>query len=93
VSSRLQEIAETCRVSMEVRVTCADDVMNADRPYRVLLPDGEELRIAGEETTVVRAGEVVARRRMPAIERWTRRISLAWQRRRLRDYRGSHPGA
>ena len=37
-SARLREIAEQMRATMEVRVSSADDVMNADRPYRVLLP-------------------------------------------------------
>jgi len=92
-SPRLQEIAEACRVTMEVRITCADDVMDADRPYRVLLPDGEEHRIEGEQTTVWRSGEVVARERMPTVERWARRLMLAWQRRRLRGYRGPRSGS
>jgi len=90
-SPRLQEIARSHRETMEVRITCADDAMNADRPYRVLLPDGEEHRIEGEQTTVLRGGEIVSRQRMPLIERSVRRISLALQRRRLRGYRGSHP--
>lgn len=89
-SPRLQEIARSHRETMEVRITCADDAMNADRPYRVLLPDGEEHRIEGERTTVLRGGEIVSRQRMPLIERTVRRISLALQRRRLRGYRGSH---
>jgi hypothetical protein len=88
-SSRLQQIAQSCRETMEVRVTCADDVMNAERAYRVLLPDGEEHRIEGEQTTVLRAGEIVSQQRMPWIERTVRRISLAWKRWRLRGYRGS----
>lgn len=88
-SSRLQEIARKSRETMEVRITCADDVMNADRPCRVLLPQGEERRIEGERTTVLRAGEVVSQRRMPLIERTVRRLSLAWQRHRLRGYRGA----
>ena len=87
-SARLQAIAAAARETMEVRITCADDVMNADRPFRVLLPGGEERRIEGEWTTVLRDGETVARERMPRIERIVRRISLAWQRRRLRGYRG-----
>jgi len=87
-SPRLQAIAEAHRSTMEVRITCADDVMNADRPYRVLLPDGEEHRIEGERVTLLRDGGLVEHRRMPAIERWVRRVGLAWQRWRLRGYRG-----
>ena len=48
-SPRLQEIAAGARETMEVRITCAEDPMDADRPYRVLLP-------AGEERVVVRDG-------------------------------------
>ena len=50
-----------------------------------------EHRVEGECTVVLRGGEVVRRERMPAIERWARRLALAWQRHRLRGYRG--PGA
>jgi hypothetical protein len=88
-SERLQAIARAARETMEVRITCADDVMNADRPYRVWLPGGEERRIEGEWTTVLRDGEVAAHERMPRVERIVRRIALAWQRRRLRGYRGA----
>ena len=76
---------------MEVRITDADDVLNADRPARVLLPHGEEHRVTGERSVILRGGEVVAERRLPRLDRWIRRGSLAWLRWRLRNYRGPPP--
>lgn len=90
-SIRLQEIAASCRETMEVRITDADDVLNADRPARVLLPQGEEHRVTGERSVVLRDGEVVAERRLPLLDRWIRRGSLAWMGWRLRHYRGPAP--
>lgn len=87
-SPRLQAIARACRETMEVRITCADDVLDADRPYRILRPGGEELRVEGERTIVLRDGREIERRRMPWLERWVRRALLRWQRWRIRGYRG-----
>lgn len=96
-SPRLQQIAAVCRETMEVRITSADDVMNADRPARVLLPEGEEHRVTGERSVILRGGVVVTERRLPLVDRWLRRVSLAWRRWRLRNYRGvssrPRPGA
>ena len=90
-SPRLQEIGAVCRETMEVRVTSADDVMNADRPARLLLAGGEEHRVTGERSIILREGEVVAERRLPLFDRWLRRASLAWLRWRRRAYRGQAP--
>lgn len=90
-SPRLQEIAEECRATMEVRISTAADVMNAGRPARVLLPRQEEHRIVGDRLTVLRGGEVVSDRRLPLLDRCLRRISLAWSRWRLRKYPGAAP--
>lgn len=86
-SARLREIAERYRESMPVRVTSASDVMNPDRPYRVLLPGGEERRVEGESISVLRDGRPVESRRMPWLERSLRRVVLRFQARRLRRFR------
>lgn len=78
-SPRLQEIAAEFRNSMPVRITDVDDVLDPDRPFRVLLADGEEQRVGGELISIVRDGEVVEIRRLPWLERWVRRIALRWR--------------
>jgi hypothetical protein len=47
-SPRLQQIAAAYRESMPVRVVEAGQVLDADRPYRVLLDQGMEQRVSGE---------------------------------------------
>jgi hypothetical protein len=87
-SPRLREIAARFRESMPVRITSAADVMNPDRPYRVLQPDGEEQRVEGETVTRLCDGRVVGTRRMPWLERSLRRAALrvqAWRLPRLRS--------
>ena len=74
-SPRLREIAEEYRTQMPVRITDVDDVLNRDRPYRVLLPSGEEQRIAGDVVTFFRDGEETTSHRIPWLERWVRRAS------------------
>jgi hypothetical protein len=88
-SPRLRAIAEEVRISMPVRITSADEVMDADRAYRILLPEGEEQRIRGDRIESWRGGVHQKTSRMPALERGVRRLSLAWQRWRLRGYRGA----
>lgn len=90
-SSELAEIAERYRVTMPVRVTDVAAVLDPDRPYRVLLPDGEEHRVRGEWTEIHRGGKWVETRRLSWIERWTRRSILAWRSRRLRRARDQGP--
>jgi len=82
-SPALQAIAERYRDSMPVRISDAEDVMNPDRPFRVLLANGLEHRVEGELVEVLRDGERVERRRMPWAERWARRVAIAWRRWRL----------
>jgi hypothetical protein len=87
-SPRLRELAARLRESMPVRVTRATDVMDPDRPYRVLQPDAEEQLVEGETVTRLRDGRVVGTRRMPWLERSLRRAALrvqAWRLRRLRS--------
>lgn len=88
-SARLREIAASYRRTMAVRITHSEDVMNPDRPYRVLLPDGEEQRVAGDRVDVLREGQRVERRRLPWLERVLRRIVLRARALRLRGYRGA----
>jgi hypothetical protein len=84
-SGRLRVIAARYRQSMPVRVTSAADVMNPDRPYRVLLPDGEEQLVEGETVSVFRDGHLVETRRIPWLERALRRVMLRVSARRLRQ--------
>ena len=90
-SPRLRAIAEEYRASLPVRVSDAAGVLDAERAFRVLLPDGEERRVAGEWTTCLRPGEPPQRVRLPWPERWLRRLRLARERRRLARYRGAAP--
>jgi Fe-S-cluster containining protein len=83
-SSRLQEIAEDFRAFMPVRITDVDDVLDPDRPFRVLLPGGEEQLVAGEEIRVIRDGIEVETRRAPWPQRVARRITLRWRATKLR---------
>jgi hypothetical protein len=95
-SSRLREIALHHRDSMPVRIQDSGGVLDADRPYRVLLPGGEEQRVAGERIEIWRDGVRVAERRLPWVERLARRAVLAARRLRLlRHRRGPRaaPGA
>jgi hypothetical protein len=83
-SPRLQQIAATYRERMPVKLSSADRAMDPDAVFRLLLADGEEQRIAGDRIEVWRAGVLERRERLPWIERQIRRVSLAWQARRLR---------
>jgi hypothetical protein len=90
-SPRLQAIARRYRGGMPVRIHAAGGDRHADRPWRVLLPDGTEQRVDGDRITTLRDGHVVSERRLPWIERGVRRWMLAWRRRRLRRVDGG-PG-
>ena len=85
-SPRLAAIAEEFRSSMPVRITDVGDVLDPDRPYRLLLPEGEEHRVAGDWTEVHKPGRPLERRRLPWLERTVRRLVL-----RLRRYRLAAP--
>lgn len=80
-SPALQAIAERYRSQMPVRVTDTADVGNPDRPFRVLLADGIEQRVAGERVEIYEGGALRETRRLPWLERLARRISV-WRRRR-----------
>jgi hypothetical protein len=85
-SPRLREIAERFRASMPVRITTARDVLDPSRPYRLLLPGGDEQLVEGERVTLVRGGRALETRRMPWLERGLRRLLLrvqSWRLRRL----------
>lgn len=83
-SPRLREIAGRQRESLPVRIVDADDVMDPDRPFRVLMPAGEEQRVSGETVEVHRPGQPVEMRRLPLLERVSRRAMLRLRARRLR---------
>jgi len=82
-SPRLQEIAEAYRPLMIVRITDTRDVGDADRPFRVLLPGGEEQRVEGDRIEVLREGKRAELRRLPWLERQARRLFIAVRRLRL----------
>ncbi len=79
VSPSLQAIAERFRSSMPVRITDAQDPMDPDRPFRVLLTDGVEQRVAGDRVEVYREGRLVGSHGLSWIERAARRIVNAWR--------------
>jgi hypothetical protein len=82
-SPRLRAIAERTRATMPVRVVPPGHVLDADRPFRVLLADGEEHRVRGECVEIWRDGRRIARRRLPWLERLARRLGNAWRRARI----------
>ena len=86
-SPRLQRIAARYRDTMAVRITDVGDVMNPDRPFRVLLPDGSENRVRGDIVETVRKGGRVETRRSPWLERAVRRWLGKRRLRKLRHYR------
>ena len=72
-SERLRAIVADLRRSMPVELRDVDDVLDPDRPYRVLQPDGDELEIAGDRVRVFRGGALREERRAPWLERQIRR--------------------
>jgi len=85
-SPRLREVAERHRAAMPVRVLDVGDVLDPDRPYRILLPGNTELRVAGERITELRGGEAITERRLPWLERTIRRLGIRVRRRRFRRF-------
>ena len=83
-SPALQAIAARYRDQMPVRITDARDVMNPDRPFRVLLADGVEQRLSGDRIEILRDGVLVEQKRLPWAERLGRRFSIAIRRLSLR---------
>jgi hypothetical protein len=86
-SPRLREIAEAYREIVPVHVTDVVDVMDADRPFRILLAGGLEHRVAGDLVRVHRDGELVGERRLSRSGRLARRLLLGVRRIRLRRLR------
>ena len=82
-SPRLREIAERHREGMSVRIVTAGDVLDPERPVRVLLAGGEEQWVRGDRVEVHRPGQPVEVRRLPWLERAVRRLGLALERRKL----------
>lgn len=80
-SPALQAIADRYRSQMPVRVTDTADLEDPDRPFRVLLADGIEQRVAGERVEIYEGGRLRETRRLPWLERMARRLSV-WRRRR-----------
>jgi hypothetical protein len=78
-SPKLRAIAERYRSEMPVRITDAEDVMNPDRPFQVLLADGIEQRVAGVRIEIYRDGVLVEKRVLPRLERLARKISIWWR--------------
>jgi hypothetical protein len=83
-SPRLQEIANSHRESMPVRISDTLRVDDADRPFRVLLPAGEEQRVEGEHIQIFRDGQLAEERRLPFMERQVRACFVGLRRLRLR---------
>ena len=84
-SPRLQEIVARVRRDMPVEIRDVDDVLDFDRPYRVLLPDDDELEIEGDRVRTWRAGRLFSERRASWPERWLRLLKQrfgAWRLRR-----------
>jgi Fe-S-cluster containining protein len=79
-SPALQSIAARYREQMPVRITDAEDILNPDRPFRVLLADGVEQRLSGDRIEVFQNDVLVERRRLPWAERLGRRLSIAIRR-------------
>ena len=82
-SSKLRKIAERYRNEMPVRITDPADVMNPDRPFRVLLPEGLEHRVSGEKFEIYRDGVLVEEKNLLWAERWAQRLSNWWRSRML----------
>jgi Fe-S-cluster containining protein len=82
-SPALRAIAERYRNEMPIRLSDIDDVMNPDRPFRVLLPEGIEQRVMGDRVEVYHDGVRVDVKTMMWAERWARRFSIWWRNRGL----------
>ncbi|MFK7895464.1 MAG: hypothetical protein AB8G23_06490 [Myxococcota bacterium] len=92
-SPALQAIAERYRSEMPVRITDAEDVLNPDRPFRVLLPEGVEQRVTGDLIEVFRDGVLIEQKRQPWAERTVRRLMNFWRNRKLRHIPPQSPGS
>lgn len=91
-SPRLREIAAEQRRSLPVRVIDAEHVLDPDRPFRLLMPNGDERRVAGDRIAVYRDGVLVEERRLPWLDRVLRRALAGIRLRRLRRRLERGPG-
>jgi len=89
-SPRLQAIAAHFRETLPVRISDAADVLDPERPVRVLLAGGVEQHHLGDRVVVHRPGAEPETHRLPWLDRTLRRAVLAWRRFRLR--RATKPG-
>lgn len=89
-SPALQAIAARYREQMPVRITDAHDVMDPDRPFRVLQANGVEQHVAGDRVATYRNGVLVREERLPWADRLGRRVAILLRRLSLR--RGSTRG-
>lgn len=83
-SPALKAIAERYRSQMPVRITDVEDVMNPDRPFRVLLPEGIEHRLRGDRIEIYRDGILVEEKKLAWAERLGRRVSILMRRLSMR---------
>ena len=65
------------------RITDAEDVMNPDRPFQVLLPEGVLHRVEGKRIDVYRDDVLIDQIVLPWAERWFRRVAIWWRNHRL----------
>jgi hypothetical protein len=86
-SARLQAIAAQFRASMQVRISDVADVLDADRPVRILLPGGDEEIVRGEWTESRRRDGAISIRRLPLLERLVRWLMVGLRRLRVKGYR------
>lgn len=87
-SPALQAIAERYRSTMPVRITDTQDVVDPDRPFRVLLADGVEQRVSGDRIDVYRDGVLVESQTLSWIDRAARKLGNAWRAFRARGIAG-----
>jgi hypothetical protein len=81
-SERLREIVAEVRRSMPVEVRDVGDVLDPDRPYRILQPGGDDFEIEGDRVRVFRDGQLRSEKRAPWLERVVRRVQQrvqAWK--------------
>jgi len=82
-SPRLRAIVQETRAAMPVEIRDVEDVLDPERPYRVLQPDGSEHRVAGARLELWRDGRCVERRRAPWLERLVHAVLRRLESRRL----------
>jgi hypothetical protein len=85
-SVRLRGIVERFRSALPVRVSDCRDAHDPDAPFRLLLPGGEERRVAGDRVTRLLPDAPAEERRLPASQRLARRLRTRYQRFRQRRW-------